>query len=251
LNKPQLYPQLAVAYVHPGDVSHAFHMSLLKLMLHETARVGMPPFVLAQRCGTLGVVQGRNDTTRDFLDKTNSRWLLWIDADMGFPPDTFEQLVESADRKERPVMGGLCFGLRREHTDPDTQAERFRTFPTVYGWREFPDRVGFEVWVDYPRDQVVPVSATGAACILVHRSALEKVRERDGDNWFTQVVHPLGPTTFSEDMSFCIRLAAADVPIHVNTAVKTCHDKGGVFLDETAWDRQQILDAPESVTTAA
>lgn len=244
MTQPAPYPQVAVAYLHPGDVSHSFSMSLLKLMLHEQGRTGMPPFVLANRCGTLGIVQGRNDLTREFLDNTNSRWLFWVDADMGFTPDTVEKLHRAASRTERPIMGALCFGLRRESTDFDTQAERFRCFPTLYAWREFHDRVGFEVWVDYPRDQVVSVSATGAACMLVHRSALEMMRERDGDNWFTPVVHPLGPTTFSEDMSFCIRAAAADVPLHVNTAVKTCHDKGGIFLDEFTWDRQQKLDAP-------
>lgn len=237
-------PEVAIAYLHPGEVSASFTMSLLKLMLHETARTGMPPFILAQRCGTLGIVQGRNDTARNFLDETGCQWLLMVDSDMGFPPDSVERLLRSADRMNRPVMGGLCFGLRRESTDPDTQAERFRTFPTIYAWREFDDRVGFEVRVDYPRDQVIPASATGAAFVLVHRRALEKVRDRDGDNWFTQVTHPTGPTTFSEDMSFCVRLAAAEVPVHVNTAVKTSHDKGGVFLDETTWDRQQTLDAP-------
>ena len=245
------YPEVAVAYLHPGEVSHSFSMSLLKLMLHEQHRTGMPPFVLAQRCGTLGLVQGRNDTTANFLDETRCRWLLWVDADMGFAPDSVERLIASADRKDRPVMGGLCFGLRREHTDPDTNAERFRTFPTIYAWREFHDRVGFEVHVDYPRDQVVPVSATGAAFMLIHRGALEKVRRNDGDNWFTQVTHPTGPTTFSEDMSFCVRMAAADIPVHVDTSVKTSHDKGGIFLDETTWDRQQTLDAPPAAVSAA
>lgn len=244
------YPEVAVAYLHPGEVSASFTMSLLKLMLHETARTGMPPFVLAQRCGTLGLVQGRNDTTRSFLDETGCQWLMMVDADMGFAPDSVETLLRHADRQTRPVLGGLCFGLRRESTDQETQAERFRTFPTIYAWREFDDRVGFEVRVDYPRDQVIPTSATGAAFLLVHRRALEKVRERDGDNWFSQVTHPTGPTTFSEDMSFCVRLAAADVPIFVHTGVKTSHDKGGVFLDETAWDRQQTLDAPVAVSAA-
>lgn len=245
------YPEVAVAYCHPGEVSHAFSMSLLKLMLHETARTGMPPFVLARRCGTLGLVQGRNDTTRDFLDQTTCDWLLWVDSDMGFAPESLELLLSAADRSAKPVMGGLCFGLRREDTDPTTNAERFRTFPTIYAWREFDDRVGFEVVVNYPRDRVAPASATGAAFVLVHRRALERVRDRDGDNWFSQVTHPVGPTTFSEDMSFCIRLAAADVPLHVHTGVKTCHDKGGVFLDETTWDRQQALDAPVPAVSAA
>lgn len=240
-------PETAVAYLHPGEVSASFSMSLLKLMLHETFRAGVPPFVMAQRCASGAIVAGRNDIARDFLDRTKSNWLLFVDSDMGFAPDTLERLLKSANRWERPVVGALCFGLRREGQDPDTLAERFRTFPTVYVWREYPDRVGFEVVADYPRDELALVSATGAACVLIHRRVLETIRERDGDNWFSPVTHPIGPTTFSEDMSFCVRVAAADFPMYVDTSIKTCHDKGGVFLDELAFDRQQALDAPREL----
>lgn len=237
-------PKVAVAYLHPGQVSASFSMSLLKLTLHQTFVDGVPPFVMAQRCASGSIVAGRNDVVRDFLDKTAADWLLFVDSDMGFAPDTLERLRRAADKYTRPVVGALCFGMRREAQDPDTLAERFRTFPTVYVWREYPDRVGFEVVTDYPRGERVLVSATGAACVLMHRRVLDKIRERDGDNWFSQITHPVGPTTFSEDMSFCIRVAAADAPVYVDTSVKTCHDKGGVFLDEVAWDRQQTLDSP-------
>ena len=115
----------------------------------------------------------------------------------------------------------------------------------MYVWREFGDRVGFQVIPDYERGAVSLVSATGAACILIHRDVLATIREHHGDEWFSAVTHPTGPTTFSEDMSFCVRVAAADIPLHVDTSVKTCHDKGGVFCDEHTFDRQQTLDAPK------
>lgn len=237
-------PAVAVGYIHPGEVSAAFHISLLKLMLHETGRTGMPPFILANRCGSGRIIEGRNEVARDFLDRTRADWLWFVDADMGFAPDALERLLRSAHRHNRPVMGALCFGLRRESTDPETHAERFRTFPTIYVWREFDDRVGFQIVANYERNSVSVVSATGAACILIHRNVLTKIREQYGDEWFSTITHPKGPTTFSEDMSFCVRVAAVDVPIHVDTSVKTCHDKGGVFCDEWTFDRQQTLDAP-------
>lgn len=238
------YPQVAIGYLHPGEVSAAFHISMLKLMVHETARCGVPPFILANRCASGAIIAGRNDVTRDFLDRTRADWLWMVDADMGFAPDTLERLLASADRHDRPVMGALCFGLRRESTDPATHAERFRTFPTIYVWRDFGDRVGFQVVADYERDKVQLVSATGAACILIHRDVLKAIREQHGDEWWSAITHPTGPTTFSEDMSFCVRVAATDTPLYVDAAVKTCHDKGGIFLDEHAFDRQQALDAP-------
>ena len=238
------YPNTAIAWLTGGQTSNSFTVSLLKLMLHETFRTGVPPFIINERCGTLGIVDGRNEVVRHFLDHTKSHWLLFVDDDMCFAPDSLERLLKSANPMTKPIVGGLCFGMRREANDPKTHAERFRYFPTVYAWREFQDRVGFEVWTDYPRDTVAACSATGAAFILINRRVLEKMRERDGDNWFSQVTHPVGPTTFSEDMSFCIRAAACDFPLHIDTSVKTGHDKGGIFLDETAWDRQQTLDAP-------
>jgi hypothetical protein len=234
----------AVAYLHPGDVSAAFSMSLLKLMLHETGRTGMPPLVIANRCSSGALVKGRNEIVANFLDRTTAQWLLFVDSDMGFAPDALEQLLAAAHKTERPIVGGLCFGLRREGSDPDTHAERFRCFPTVYQWAERDDAVGFRIIADYPRGELVTVGATGAAFVLIHRGALEKIRAAHGDEWYSQITHPTGPTTFSEDMSFCIRAQACDLPIHVDTAVKTCHDKGGIFLDETTFDRQQALDAP-------
>ena len=238
-------PNVAVGYLHPGEVSSAFHHSMLYLFMHELGRCGVPPYILANRCGTMGLVDGRNKVCADFLDRTKAEWLLFVDADMGFPPDTIERLTASASPHDRPIMGGLCFGLRRESTDPTTHAEKFRTFPTIYAWREFPDRVGFQVLPDYPRNEVLTVSATGAALLLIPRKALTAIRDKFGDDWFSIVTHPTGPTTFSEDMSFCIRAQACDLPVSVDTSVKTCHDKGGVFLDEEAFDRQQQLDAPE------
>ena len=68
--------------------------------------------------------------------------------------------------------------------------------------------------------------------------ALETVRTKYGDVWFDTIRHPKG-AHFSEDLAFCVRLAACDIPIYVHTGVKTGHDKGGVFYDEPFYDAQQ------------
>jgi hypothetical protein len=86
---------------------------------------------------------------------------------------------------------------------------------------------------------VQPVSATGSACLVIHRDAMEAVRARYGERWYAPVEHPKGPTTFSEDLSFCVRVAACGLGVAVDTAVKTTHDKHGVFLDEHTFDAQE------------
>jgi hypothetical protein len=78
--------------------------------------------------------------------------------------------------------------------------------------------------------------------VLIHRGVLAAVRDEYGDHWFDLIELPkgrTGTTTFGEDMSFCLRLAALGIPMHVHTGVKTTHDKGGAFLDEEFYDLQQ------------
>jgi hypothetical protein len=109
---------------------------------------------------------------------------------------------------------------------------------------ETDDEVGFRSRIDYERDALVEVSATGAACLLIHRTVLHRIREKVGPHWFDPITHPKG-TTFSEDLSFCVRVAAVGFPIHVDTRVRTTHDKHGVFLDELEIERSLAIHEME------
>lgn len=266
-------PKVAVGWLTDGTWRAAFGMSLMRLMLHELVRTGRPLLPMEMKFASGGLVEGRNELARRFLDDTTCEWLLLVDVDMGFPGDALEQLLAAAS-PERPVVGGLCFAVRRDGMNDTTFAEGRVCLPTVYVWREFPDRAGFQVVEDYERDALLEVSATGAAFLLVHRSALEKIRDAENlraaanaqvmhpgrdlvpEQWFDRIQHTIHDeagkvvfhTTFSEDLSFCIRVAGADLPVFVHTGVKTCHDKGGRFYDESEWDAQlERLRVPASV----
>jgi hypothetical protein len=235
---------VAVAVIDDGNWSACFGLSYRDLLLHDIVadgRIVPRGKEMRQLSSRTSIASSRNKMAAGMLDTTQCEWLWFIDVDMGFGPDTVEQLIKAADPELRPVMGGLCFAMKRART-ADFWAERVRIQPTVYEYLELEDEVGFRPIREYARDQVQQVAATGAACLLIHRSALEKVRAHYGDNWFTQATHPTGdkgkPRVFSEDLSFCVRLAALDIPVHVNTAVKTTHDKGGIFLDEETFDAQ-------------
>lgn len=215
---------------------------------------------LRKVAGTGGIPDGRNEVVRRFLDTTEGEWLWFIDTDMGFAPDTVSRLVASADEHKRPVMGGLAFAQCRVEPGP-FHGERFGIIPTIYDYLEIadeddgPPEVGFMPRQHYDRDTVTQASATGAACMLVHRRALNKVRQQYGDEWFSIATHPTGlkgkPRHFSEDLSFCVRLQAVGIPVHVNTAVKTVHEKGGIFLEEELYLAQQAASAPAASDSSA
>lgn len=235
---------VAVGFLDPGSWSACFGLSLIDLYLvdaHGPRRIIPHGRQLRNLCGTGGLVAGRNEVAAQTLDATDCEWLWMIDTDMGFGPATVERLIRAADPVERPVVGGLCFKLQRDGVGP-FYAQRYLILPAVFRAGETDDTVGFAPLRVLPDDTVMEVSATGAACLLVHRTVLERVRDRYGDHWFDPVTHPTGDTTFSEDLSFCIRLASLDIPIHVHTGVGTTHEKGGIFLDRETFE-QQGLDA--------
>jgi len=235
---------VAVGFLDPGHWSHCFGQSLIDMYLadaHSSQRMVPHGKQLRNNAQAGGIVAGRNQIAAQFLDATECEWLFMVDSDMGFAANTVDRLIASADPVERPVVGGLCFSLRR---DPDSAAEfygqKYVVVPTCFEYVDTADEVGFRSIIDYPRDSLFRAGGTGAACLIIHRSALEKVRARVGDHWFDHITHP-GGTEFSEDLSFCVRLAACDIPLFIDTGVRTTHDKHGVFLDEDEFDRCRAL----------
>lgn len=228
---------VTVAYLHPGHVTASFHTSLLNLVAYDLGhcqRVARGGY-LSSWCASGRLVEGRNQLAATFLEQGHD-WLWMVDTDMGFAPDTIDRLVASAHPRRRPVVGGLAFGQYQVDVD-EIGAPRFEPFPTLYRWYEDDQRAGFTRIDDYEPGEVVEVAGTGAACLLIHRSVLAEIRERWGPVWFTQIPHPKAGV-ISEDLSFCIRVAAIDRPVHVDTSVKTSHEKN-VFLTEAHYLQQR------------
>lgn len=223
---------VCLAYVHSNEVAHSWHLSVMDLLAYDIGheqRVMRGGF-LAMRCGTGGIVSARNETAAMFL-KGDAEWLLWVDTDMGFAPDTADRLLASADPVERPIVGGLCFA-QQEYAPDGMGGFRTRPSPTLYQWAQTGDeRQGFTAWLDYPRDELTQVAATGSACILIHRDVFTKVADQYGPAWYARMTNPTTSQLLSEDLSFCAKAVACGYPIHVDTRVKTSHLKP-VWLGE-------------------
>lgn len=224
---------VCLAYVHSNEVAHSWHLSVMEMLSWDVAhnqRIIRGGF-LGMRCGTGGLVSARNETVARFL-AGDADWLFWVDTDMGFTPDTVDRLLDAADPVERPVMGALCFAQQEYELD-GMGGHRTRPSPTLFQWVKVgEDRQGFTAWRDYPRNQVVRVAGTGAACIIIHRSVLLAVAERFGPgNWYSRMLNPSTGQLLSEDLSFCARVVQCGLPVHVDTSVKTSHLKP-IWLSE-------------------
>jgi hypothetical protein len=237
---------VTLAYLHGTEVAYSFHDSLVNLLLFDAAneqRVIAGGYI-AMRCATGGVVEGRNRVAEAFLER-DSDWLFVIDTDMGFTPDTLERLIQAADPVERPIVGALCFAWR-ELAQDGMSGFRSAPRPTIFDYVDTPEGTKFMGVTTYPADDVVQYAGTGSACVLIHRTVIEKIQENYGSTWYDRIRgddgKPLG-----EDISFCVRANSCGFPIHVHTGVKTTHLKQ-LWVSEVDYLQYMALAqaAPES-----
>jgi hypothetical protein len=227
-------PGVVVAWIFPEQVHGAFSYSLAAMTRYDAMHgrhitrpeggficISSGPRVAESRCQVVDQFAGVHPS---------AEWLLFIDADMTFDPDMLERMLEVADPKEVPILGALCFQGGRE-TKPS---------PTI--WRETSVEQGWynieRVW-DYPPDALCKVSATGGACILIHRNVLAAMNRpwpngfgtlADGKTpnnypWFSEgLVGPKGQP-LGEDVAFCRKAGLLGIPVHVHTGIRTGHMK--------------------------
>ena len=199
------------------------------------------------RAGPLQLIDGRNKLCQATLD-SECQWLWMVDSDMGFEPDTLSRLLAVADPQERPVVGALAFSLREAGSDGYGGMVTFAS-PTILMWQDDPMGdgigrfVGPQVWENaYPVNSMIKVGATGAACILIHRSVLEKM----GSGWYDQI--PVGDGTLEgEDISFCHRMKDLDIPLWIHTGIRTTHMKTIWVAEDSYWQNRIAQPATERV----
>jgi hypothetical protein len=242
---PPVSESVAVAYVNTSEVTYSWHHSMVELIGWDLANHGriIRGGYIAMRSGTNGLVEARNLAVKQFLNEGKADWLFWIDTDMGFAPDAVDKLMAAADPVHRPVVGGLCF-TQQETASDEMGGWKTAAAPTVFDWTTAGDEQGFAVRWDYPKDSLVRCSGTGAACILIHKSAFEKVAANYGPVWYDRLPNPSQGRLIGEDLSFCVRLGALDIPIFVHTGVKTTHQK-------LQWVGEDIYDAQRAGTRGA
>jgi len=238
---------VCLAYVHDSDVSYSFCKSLVDLLMFDVTRHGRIARggYTAVRCArSSDLPDARNRAVAGFLDGS-ADWLLFVDTDMGFAPNALERLIEVADPTDRPIVGGLCFAQRETALDG---MGGFRTSArvTILDWVDTPIGPQFMGRSGYPVNEVVRCAGTGAAFILIHRSVLERIRDEHGPTWYNRVPGPDGKL-LGEDVSFCVRAGALDIPIHVHTGVRTSHLKNVWVQEDDFWAQSVAPPATEQV----
>lgn len=207
-----------LAFPHPGTVKSEFMLSCFDAIMHPWSRVGeLRDF----RTGP-AMPQARNEISKIFL-ASPFEWLWMVDSDMVFSKATLPALLDAADQDTAPVVGALCF----VQLGPDMGEQA----PTMFhATRDDEGKFIFKSADKFPLGELVQVAATGAACLLIHRSVFERVSKADPDHdglWWADTI--ADGKLIGEDFSFCMRCALAHIPVYVHTGVEVGHTKSTII----------------------
>jgi hypothetical protein len=208
---------VVIGYIHSDIyVRPQFMRSMLNTL--QMSKVPIDAIISLQS-GPL-IASARNDLVSLFLKDHKATWLLMVDTDMVWNPDALDRLVEIAEDKQIPIIGGFCQAMG----SPDGEG-----LPTIY---ELVPREGgprfarYQVW---PENALMEVGGTGAAFLLVHRDAFKAIASGWGEKrdavwpWFREST--MGTARVGEDLVFCMRARSAGLSIYVHTGVQIGHMK--------------------------
>jgi len=192
MSKPQPTPDTVVTFSHPDTWDATFGRSLLAMVHRDKGRRILD--VLPSESSSF-LVDGRNTQVKLFLS-TPAKWMLMLDADMEFPPDLLDRLRRHATPTR--IVGGLCATATG--------------LPVMFG----DDGQRIEQWTP---GALVPVLATGGACLLIHRSVFE---ERMPYPWFYMAREHI---QMDQDQVMLATARAVGIEVAVDTSTVLGHVK--------------------------
>jgi len=133
-------------------------------------------------------------------------YILWLDSDMVFQPDTLEHMLKTMEEKDIDILTGLYF-------------RRVAPFTPVL-FSKLEEKDGVLEWADFETipDEPFEVAGCGFGCVLMKTDCLFDMAAKDGvGNWFTPLANA------GEDCAFCIRARREGYKIYCDPSVSLGH----------------------------
>lgn len=144
----------------------------------------------------------------EYAVKGEFDYIMWLDSDMVFPPNTLEHMMNVLDEHpEIDILSSLYFRRGAPFS------------PVAFDELSVNDR-GECHFVDMKEipTELREIAGCGFGCVLMHTDCLFDLAGKYGNNtWFT----PMG--NVGEDCSFCIRARNEDYKIYCDPTLKIGH----------------------------
>ena len=153
-----------------------------------------------------------------WYDKNLSDWLLWIDSDVVLDIDALYLLWHSADSKDKPIVSGIYF------ISKEPEGTTMRPFACVFKDR---GKDGIEYLHPLPEMQLVECDLAGFGLLLMHRSVVEKMREKlPNHSFFAEETGSGKDDEFvGEDIIFFRKMKKVGIKLHAHTGALVKHMK--------------------------
>lgn len=267
--------KVVIGTVHGEEVSGWFFHSIVNLASfirrnskgkHDATFIDADDWALVRSGPALAL--GRGKLIGTFLEQTDGDALIMLDSDMAFQPETILAMVNAFEeiRKihgdEAALLGGLAF----ISNDP----RHVHPIPNL--WADNPEMPGYITAIhEYTPNTLYEVAATGGACVIVHRDALERVCKDSQGNAINPFHHvplidwimlaramegksieeraalledvSLGADQLGEDLSFCKRLRNAGFRLFLHTGLRFDHAKSTLIGEQEYFRAVQMARA--------
>ena len=135
-------------------------------------------------------------------------YILWLDSDMVFQPDTLERMIKVLDEHpEIDVLSGLYFRRGQPFT------------PVLFSKLEVNEKGTLE-FADYDvlPDDLFEIAGCGFGCVLMRTDCLLDIAMQEGGGvWFTPIANA------GEDCAFCIRARKYGYKIYCDPNIHLGH----------------------------
>jgi len=178
------------------------------------------PISGAQRVQGNQIGRQREAALEMWYENSDKEWLLWIDSDICITNQVLELVWNSADPVERPVVSGTYFISKQ------MEQSIMQPFPALFLAHE--DKYTMSYVHPLPTEpQLIKVDYAGFGFLLMHRSAIDKMKAFHKDKpFFLETMDSVNKETFiGEDIQFFMRMKEAGVPLYAHTGALVRHIK--------------------------
>lgn len=174
------------------------------------------PITSAMRVQGNQIGRQRQNAMEHWYNETDFDWILWVDSDIVLTNDALYKVWQSAHPVERPVVTGTYFISKQN------EKSLMAPYPALFNWTDSDYTVSYVH--PLPKDALIKVGAAGFGFVLMHRSAVKKMRDVHGPiTYFNET--GVGDQFVSEDINFFRLMDKAGVPLYSHTGATVQHMK--------------------------
>lgn len=151
-----------------------------------------------------------------WYDQLKTDWILWVDSDIVLTADVLKILWEVANPVIRPIVSGIYFVSKQD------EGTLKNPLPVIFNDI---DEFTIQHIHPLPENQLIQVDCAGFGLVLMHRSVVEKMREKFPNQSLFAEQEGIGKEYVSEDIVFFRKAKAAGIPVHAHTGALVKHMK--------------------------